>query len=182
MDPDATTLESPADPDTVGHVVVMGVSGSGKTTVATHLADRLGVTSAEGDEFHPAANLAKMAAGTPLTDADRAPWLATIRDWLSAEADAGRPGIVTCSALRRAYRDVLRDARGQVRFVHLDGPPELLAERMGGRTGHFMPATLLSSQLATLEPLQADEDGIVVGVAAEPADIVDTVVDRLDLA
>ncbi|NNU26841.1 gluconokinase [Isoptericola sediminis] len=181
MDTDVTTPVDRAAPDAVTHVVVMGVAGSGKTTVAALLAERLGVTYAEADQFHPPANIAKMTAGTPLTDDDRAPWLATIRDWLSAEADAGRPGVVTCSALRRAYRDVLRGAHGRVRFVHLDGPPELLAERMGGRTGHFMPATLLPSQLATLEPLGADEDGTTVSVAAEPADIVDTVVDRLHL-
>ncbi|MGF0115863.1 gluconokinase [Promicromonospora sp. Marseille-Q5078] len=157
------------------HVVVMGVAGSGKTTVAGLLADRLGVDVAEADEFHPAANIEKMSAGTPLTDADRAPWLAAIRDWLSTETDAGRPAVVTCSALKRAYRDVLRGARGRVRFVHLDGSPELLADRMAHRSGHFMPTTLLPSQLATLEPLEPDEDGITVDVAAPPQDVIDTV-------
>ncbi|WP_402461698.1 gluconokinase [Isoptericola aurantiacus] len=168
-------------PDAVTHVVVMGVAGSGKTTVATLLAARLGVDYAEADQFHSEANIAKMRSGTALTDDDRAPWLAAIRDWLSAEAESGRPGVVTCSALRRTYRDVLRSATGQVRFVHLDGPPELLAERMGGRSGHFMPTSLLPSQLATLEPLEDDEAGITVNVTADPAQIVDTAVGRLHL-
>lgn len=161
------------------HVVVMGVAGSGKTTIAALLAARLGVEYAEADRFHSDANIAKMSAGTPLTDADRAPWLAAIRDWLSAEADAGRPGVVTCSALKRAYRDELRTARGRVRFVHLTGSPELLAERMAHRSGHFMPTSLLPSQLATLEPLAHDEDGVTVDVAASPEEIADSVLARL---
>lgn len=161
------------------HIVVMGVAGSGKTTIATLLAERLGVDYAEADRFHSAENIAKMSAGTPLTDADRAPWLAAIRDWLSAEAEAGRPGVVTCSALKRAYRDVLRDARGRVWFVHLTGSPEVLAERMTHRTGHFMPTSLLPSQLATLEPLADDEDGITIDVSATPPEIVDAVLSRL---
>ncbi|WTM18047.1 gluconokinase [Isoptericola halotolerans] len=156
----------------------MGVAGSGKTTVARLLAERIGVEYAEADQFHSEANIAKMGAGTPLTDEDRAPWLAAIRDWLSAEADAGRPAVVTCSALKRTYRDVLRAARGQVWFLHLDGAPELLAERMTGRSGHFMPTSLLPSQLATLEPLADDEDGLTVDVAAPPEQIVDDVVAR----
>ncbi|WP_278236587.1 gluconokinase [Isoptericola sp. AK164] len=181
MDTDVTTpAHRPPDPTAVPHVVVMGVAGSGKTTVATLLAARLGVTYAEADQFHPAANIAKMSAGTPLTDADRAPWLATIRDWLSAEADAGRPGVVTCSALKRAYRDVLRAAHGQVLFVHLDGPPELLAERMEGRTGHFMPRSLLPSQLAALESLADDEHGLTLSITETPDTIVDAVADLLD--
>ncbi len=161
------------------HVVVMGVAGSGKTTIAGLLAARLGVEYAEADRFHSAANIAKMSAGTPLTDADRAPWLAAIRDWLSDQADAGRPGVVTCSALKRAYRDELRTARGRVRFVHLTGSPELLAERMAHRSGHFMPTSLLPSQLATLEPLAPDEDGVTVDVAASPEEIADAVLARL---
>ncbi|TWH32122.1 gluconate kinase (SKI family) [Isoptericola variabilis J7] len=130
----APVAAAPAPGLDVEHVVVMGVAGSGKTTVATLLAARLGVEYAEADEFHSPENIAKMSAGTPLTDADRAPWLAAIRDWLTAEADAGRPGVVTCSALKRSYRDVLRSARGRVRFVHLTGTPELLAERMSSRS------------------------------------------------
>ncbi|WP_277209281.1 gluconokinase [Isoptericola croceus] len=156
----------------------MGVAGSGKTTVARMLAERIGVEYAEADTFHSEANIAKMSTGTPLTDADRAPWLEAIRDWLTAEADAGRPTVVTCSALKRSYRDVLRTARGRVRFLHLHGSPEMLAERITGRSGHFMPTSLLPSQLATLEPLDDDEDGLTVDVAAPPEEIVDDVVAR----
>lgn len=163
----------------VAHVVVMGVAGSGKTTLAALLADRFGVTYAEADSFHSAENIAKMSAGTPLTDVDRAPWLAAIRDWLSTEADAGRRTVVTCSALKRTYRDVLRGARGRVRFVHLDGSAELLADRMTHRSGHFMPASLLPSQLATLEPLADDEDGLVLDVTATPEQLAATVSDWL---
>lgn len=161
------------------HVVVMGVAGSGKTTVARLLADRVGVEYAEADRFHSEANIATMSAGTPLTDEDRAPWLAAIRDWLSAEADAGRSAVVSCSALKRSYRDVLRAARGRVWFLHLHGSPELLAARMTGRSGHFMPPSLLPSQLATLEPLGHDEDGLTVDVAVPPEEIVDRVVATL---
>ncbi|AEG43512.1 gluconokinase [Isoptericola variabilis] len=175
----APVAAAPAPGLDVEHVVVMGVAGSGKTTVATLLAARLGVEYAEADEFHSPENIAKMSAGTPLTDADRAPWLAAIRDWLTAEADAGRPGVVTCSALKRSYRDVLRSARGRVRFVHLTGTPELLAERMAHRSGHFMPTSLLPSQLATLEPLGDDEDGLAVDVAAPPEEIAESVLARL---
>nr|WP_245852594.1 gluconokinase [Isoptericola jiangsuensis] len=153
----------------------MGVAGSGKTTIAGLLSDRLGLTLAEADEFHPAANIAKMSAGTPLTDADRAPWLAAIRDWLSTQADSGHAAVVTCSALKRDYRDVLRAAHGTVRFVHLDGSAALLADRIQERSGHFMPPALLPSQLADLEPLADDEDGLVVDVAAAPDEIVATV-------
>lgn len=160
------------------HLVVMGVAGSGKTTVATLLAQRTGTPQAEADDFHPEANVRKMAAGVPLTDADRQPWLERLRDWLTAEADAGRSAVVTCSALRRPYRDLLRTAHGRVRFVHLDGSPELLASRIGARTDHFMPATLLPSQLATLEPLDDDEDGFVLDVAHSPAELVDAVLER----
>ncbi|MCK9792515.1 gluconokinase [Isoptericola sp. 4D.3] len=168
MDTDVTSI-APA------HLVVMGVSGSGKTTIAGLLAERLGYDLAEADEFHPEANIAKMTAGTALTDEDRAPWLAAIRDWLGTETDAGRCAVVTCSALKRSYRDVLRAARGRVRFVHLHGSADLLAERMTHRSGHFMPPTLLPSQLATLEPLDDDEDGIVVDIADPPGAIVESV-------
>ncbi|WP_205710854.1 gluconokinase [Isoptericola sp. BMS4] len=154
------------------HVVVMGVAGSGKTTVAALLAERLGLDVAEADEFHPRANIEKMSAGTPLTDEDRWPWLRAIREWLESESDAGRSAVVTCSALKRSYRDELRRARGRVRFVHLAGSRDLLAERMAGRSGHFMPLSLLDSQLATLEPLEADEDGLVVDVTTPVRDVV----------
>ena len=165
-------------------VVVMGVAGCGKTTVAEELAARLGWPVADADDFHSPANVAKMRAGTPLTDEDRWPWLENIRDWLTgADGDV----VVTCSALRRAYRDVLRGGRvGQgeprVRFVHLHGTRELLADRMGARQGHFMPLTLLDSQLDTLEPLEPDEDGLVVDIDATPAGIVDAALDGLGLS
>nr|WP_197683514.1 gluconokinase [Jiangella alkaliphila] len=162
------------------HLVVMGVSGSGKTTVATRLADRLGRPFAEADDMHPPANVAKMSAGTPLTDADRRPWLATVRDWLTGQAEQGRGAVVTCSALRRVYRDVLREAAGGVTFVHLDGDPELLAERMAARKGHFMPSSLLRSQLDTLEPLEPDEDGVRVPIDGTPDEIVAEALRRLE--
>ena len=159
-------------------LIVMGVAGSGKTTVAVDLARRLGWPYAEADDFHSAANKAKMSAGVPLDDADRQPWLANIRDWISDQ-----PGdvVVTCSALRRRYRDTLREAGARVRFVHLHGPEELLASRIGARTGHYMPPALLRSQLDTLEPLEPDEDGVVISIAGGPEEIVDAALAALDL-
>ncbi len=153
-------------------VVVMGVAGSGKTTVAAQLALRLDAVFAEGDDFHSPANVAKMSAGRPLTDADRRPWLAAIRDWLAEQHAAGRAAVVPCSALKRAYRDLLREA-GPVRFVHLTGSPELLAARIEARAGHFMKPEMLASQLATLEPLGPDEPGVSIDVAAPPERIVE---------
>ena len=160
-------------------VVVMGVAGSGKTTVARALAARLGWVFAEADDFHSVANVDKMRAGTPLTDEDRQPWLEDVRAWLD-----GCPGdaVITCSALRRRYRDVLRGAQARVRFLHLSGSRETLSARMGARVGHFMPVSLLESQLATLEPLEPDEDGAVVDVDAEPDVIVDRALAALGLA
>lgn len=158
--------------------MVMGVAGCGKTTVSEALGDRLGWPVADADDFHPAENVAKMRAGTPLTDDDRWPWLVRIREWLDA-ADGDR--VVTCSALRRSYRDVLRGARVRVRFVHLHGERELLSRRMEARKGHFMPFGLLESQLATLEPLQPDEDGVVVDVDGSPEQIVEAALRALDL-
>ena len=152
-------------------IVVMGVAGSGKTVVGEALAARLGLPLLEGDQFHPQANIEKMSSGTPLTDADRWPWLDAI-----ARAMREAPGgvIVACSALRRAYRDRLRAGAGKpVVFVFLDGSRETIAARLGARKGHFMPPSLLASQLATLEPPPADEAG-VVRVAIEPP--VETVV------
>jgi gluconokinase len=151
-------------------LVVMGVAGCGKSTVAELLADRLGWPLGEADDWHPAANVAAMTAGTALTDADRAPWLLAVRDWIDAQdGDC----VLTCSALRRSYRDVLRTAAARVRFVHLAGSREQLAERLAARTGHFMPPALLDSQLATLEPLGADEDGVVVPVDGTPVEVAD---------
>ncbi len=147
-------------------LVVMGVAGSGKSTLAVRLARRLHWPFQEGDALHPQANVDKMAAGQPLDDADREPWLQLIAAWIDARAAAGEPGIVTCSALKRGYRDVLR--RDFVRFVHLAGDRALLAQRMLERSGHFMPPTLLDSQLATLEAPGADEAVITVDIALAP--------------
>ena len=143
-------------------IVVMGVSGSGKTTIGGMLAARLGVPYAEADDFHPMANIAKMAAGQPLDDADRVPWLDAIADWLAGRGPRG--GVVSCSALRRRYRDRLRAAAPGLLFAHLDGAPELIAARLGARTGHFMPPGLLDSQFEALEPLEPGEAGAVVAI------------------
>ncbi len=161
------------------HVVVMGVAGTGKSTVARALAERLGWPFGEGDDLHPAANVAKMAAGIPLEDADRWPWLDAIAAWTAEQAAAGNSTIVTCSALRRTYRDRLRAAAPGTVFVHLVGSPALLAERMTARKDHFMPTSLLGSQLETLEPLEADEPGFTVDVELPAAAIVDEVLDQL---
>ncbi len=155
-------------------IVVMGVSGVGKTTVARLLADRLDLPYAEADDFHPAANIAKMSAGTPLDDHDRQPWLRALGGWLGERAAAGSGGVVTCSALKRDYRDVLRAACPDAFFLHLSGSHDLIGDRLAHRTGHFMPPSLLDSQYAVLEPLQADERGTVLDVDAAP----DTLVER----
>lgn len=165
--------------DTV--VVVMGVSGSGKTTVARALAERLGWPFAEADDFHPPANIEKMTAGTALTDEDRWPWLEAVRDWLTARASDGQGAVVTCSALKRSYRDLLRTSGGRVLFLHLTGERDVLASRMGGRSGHFMPSSLLDSQLATLQPLGGDEPGLGASVLLGPEEIVEAAVRELHL-
>ena len=144
------------------------------------LADRLGWPMAEADEFHPAVNIAKMESGTPLTDVDREPWLRSLRDWISEQDAAGQATVVTCSALKRAYRDLLRGASARVRFVHLNGTREVIGGRLAGRSGHFMPPSLLDSQFADLQPLGADEDGITVDVDATPEHIVAEVRDDLE--
>jgi gluconokinase len=162
-------------------IIVMGVSGVGKTTVAQGIARAMGWEFAEGDDFHSAANKAKMAAGHPLTDEDRWPWLRSIAAWIDDYAAAGRSSVVTCSALRRVYRDLLRDNRSGVRFCELEAPERLIADRLANRRGHYMPASLLGSQLATLEPLQADEPGVVVSVAATPDQIVAEALAKLGL-
>ena len=150
------------------HIVVMGVSGCGKTTVAEGLADALGWSFDEGDQFHPPANIAKMSAHMPLTDEDRWPWLQALAERIAAHENAGRSSILSCSALRRAYRDILRSGAPRVRFLHLHGERAVLAARLGARADHFFPPDLLDSQFATLEPLGPDEDGIVVDVALDP--------------
>ena len=165
----------------VQHLVIMGVAGSGKTTLATLLTERLGWPYAEADEFHPAANIEKMSAGTPLTDEDRWPWLEAIRDWLTAQTRAGTSSIVTCSALKASYRAVLRAAEGRVHFVHLTADASVLAERMTSRSGHFMPPTLLPSQLSTLQPLADGEDGITIVVDVPPEAVADRTVEAFGL-
>jgi gluconokinase len=157
-------------------VVVMGVSGSGKTTVAVELARRLGWEFTEGDDHHPAANVEKMRAGTPLDDADREPWLRGLAAWIAERERAGTSCVLTCSALKRSYRDVLRRGNASVFFAHVDVPEAVLAERLAQRTDHHMPASLLTSQLATLEPLQDDEPGITVSGTGEPTGVVDAIV------
>ncbi|WP_041811533.1 gluconokinase [Rhodococcus jostii] len=150
------------------HIVVMGVTGCGKTTVAQQLSELTGHRFLDADDLHPPSNVEKMAAGIPLTDDDRAPWLAVVRDRLQALSDQGRRGVVACSALRQSYRDILRDVSDPVLFVHLTGEREVIHGRMQARSGHFMPPALLDSQFALLEPLDADEFGVVLDVAPAP--------------
>ncbi|MER1995436.1 MAG: gluconokinase [Arthrobacter sp.] len=164
------------------HLVIMGAAGSGKTTVATTLSEHLGWIAAEADEFHSAANIAGMSAGVPLTDEDRWPWLESIRDWMGAQAQNGRSTIVACSALKRSYREVLSGAEGRVQFVHLTGAAEVLAERMESRRGHYMPLSLLPSQLQALEPLEPDEDGLTVDFLQPPGRISADILEGLLLA
>ncbi|WP_051830964.1 MULTISPECIES: gluconokinase [Streptomyces] len=154
-------------------VVVMGVSGVGKTTLARMLADRLDLPFAEADDFHPAANIAKMSAGIPLDDEDRAPWLRAIGAWLKERTEAGTGGVVTCSALKHRYRDTLRAACPGAFFLHLSGGHELVEDRLNHRAGHFMPPSLLDSQYAALEPLAADERGAVLDVGPSPEELVE---------
>jgi gluconokinase len=150
-------------------VVVMGVSGSGKSTVGAALARRLGVPFADADSFHPAVNVAKMAEGTPLDDDDRRPWLDAVGQWLADHDD----GVMSCSALKRRYRDQLRSHRTDIAFLYLTGSQELIGARQAGRPGHFMPSSLLISQFKALEPLDPDEKGMVIDVGQS----VDTIVE-----
>ncbi|GIJ44914.1 gluconokinase [Virgisporangium aliadipatigenens] len=154
-------------------MVVMGVAGSGKTTIGRLLAERLGVPYAEADDFHPAANVDKMTAGVPLDDADRAPWLDAIAEWIGGQRDKG--GVVTCSALRHPYRERLRRADADLWFLHLDVPKDVIAERMAKREGHFMPPSLIDSQFAALEPLHEGEAGAKVDATRAPERIVEDV-------
>jgi gluconokinase len=158
--------------ETPTSIVVMGVSGSGKSTVAAGLVERLGWEFAEGDDFHPPANVEKMRSGTPLDDEDRWPWLRDLAAWIGAHERAGESVVVTCSALKRAYRDVLREGHPSVWFAHVTADAELLRERVTHRAGHYMPSTLLDSQLALLEPLQDDEPGAGVSGAGAPEHVV----------
>jgi len=161
---------------TTVHVVVMGVAGSGKSTVAAVLRDEYGMELAEGDDFHPPANIAKMAGGEPLTDDDRWPWLEALADWTAGRRAAGRSTVVTCSALKRAYRDVLRGPDPDTFFLHLRGDEELLRQRIESRE-HFMPASLLRSQFEALEDLQADERGVAVDAALAVPELSRTVLE-----
>jgi gluconokinase len=157
-------------------LVVMGVSGSGKSTVGAALAQRLGVPFADADDLHPAANIAKMSAGQALTDEDRRPWLDTIGAWLADHDERG--GVMSCSALKGSYRDQLRRYAPRLRLLHLDGSPEVIQRRQASRPGHFMPASLLASQFATLEPLADDEHGVVLDVDQSVDAIVDQFVSQ----
>ena len=157
-------------------IVVMGVSGSGKSTVGAALAQRLRVPFADADDFHPEANVAKMSAGHALNDEDRYPWLDAIGDWLAEHCGAG--GVMSCSALKRKYRDQLRKHCPRVHFLHLSGSPEVIGRRQASRPGHFMPASLLASQFDTLEPLEADEHGVVVDVDQDIDAVVENYLTR----
>ncbi|AXA93000.1 gluconokinase [Massilia sp. YMA4] len=156
----------------------MGVSGCGKSSVGIALAQALGVRFVEGDQYHPAANVAKMAAGIPLTDDDRKEWLHSLQAEISAAAAAGTGLVVSCSALKRRYRDLLRAGDPALRFAHLDGSRELIAARMAARQGHYMPLSLLDSQLATLEPLQDDEAGLRLDIGTEVPALVRAILAR----
>ncbi|MGW6292332.1 gluconokinase [Streptomyces sp. NPDC055058] len=158
-------------------VVVMGVTGTGKTTIGVLLAARFGVPYAEGDDLHSRANVAKMSSGVPLTDEDRGPWLDAIGAWARDRAGAG--GVISGSALRRAYRDRVRAAAPGIVFVHLTGDRALIASRLARRQGHFMPTELLASQLAALQPLEPDEAGVTVDVSGTPEETTDRVVEAL---
>lgn len=163
------------------HLVFMGVSGSGKSTVARAVQERLGWEMAEGDDFHPPENVAKMREGTPLTDADRKGWLESLAEWAAARDAKGEPTIMACSALRRIYRDVLRRGGEGTFFVHCTGDKHMLLDRMNARE-HFMPPSLLESQLDTLENLQSDEEGMDVDPALPVDRLVALVLARLDLS
>ena len=166
----------------VGHLILMGVAGCGKTTAATNLHNALGRPVAEADDFHPEANIAKMSRGAPLTDADRRPWLESLRAWMSEQADRGTRTIVTCSALKRSYRDLLVGAHGRVFFIHLVADEEALRERMEHREGHFMPSALLPWQFADLEPLADDEDGVTVTSRPTPEQTLEAILAALETA
>jgi len=176
-------------------LVMMGVSGCGKSTVAAMLSGRLQWPFAEGDDLHPRANVEKMAAGHPLTDLDRWPWLAKVRCWIRDRIKAGEPGVITCSALRRSYRDLLRGeavdgsglapdpdlGTGAELFVYLRGSREVIGARLAARHGHFMPPGLLDSQFAVLQEPGPDENQLTVDIGPEPAEITQTIIDRLGL-
>ena len=162
-------------------LIVMGVSGSGKSTIADKLAERLSWDFEDGDIFHPASNIAKMSAGQPLTDVDRRPWLQAIADEIDRVCKAGERTVIACSALKRAYRDILVHGRDDVRIVYLEGTQKLIADRLALRKGHFMPPGLLASQFKTLERPGANERPIIVSIDAPVERIVDDIVTQLNL-
>ncbi len=162
-------------------LIVMGVSGSGKTTIAEKLGERLGWKCEDGDKYHPKSNVEKMSAGHPLTDEDRRPWLQAIADKIDQVCEAGEHAVVACSALKRAYRDILVHGRDDVRIVYLDGAQKLIAGRLAARKGHFMPPGLLDSQFKTLEPPGSDENPIAVSIDAPVEAIVEDIVAKLGL-
>ena len=162
-------------------LVVMGVSGSGKSTIADKLAERLGWAFEDGDKFHPASNVAKMSAGHPLTDEDRWPWLQAIADEIDRVCKAGERAVIACSALKRAYRDILVHGRSDVRIVFLNGNQDLIAGRLAARKGHFMPPGLLDSQFKTLEPPDESENPVTVSIDASVEAIIDDIVRQLKL-
>ena len=166
----------------VEHLVLMGVSGCGKTTAALNLHNALGWPVAEADDFHSKANIDKMSRGIALSDEDRWPWLESMRDWMSERAADGVRTIVTWSALKRSYRDLLSSARGRVFFIHLLAQADELQERMAHREGHFMPPSLLPSQFAALEPLSDDEDGVAVVSRATPEETFEAILTALEQA
>lgn len=162
-------------------LVVMGVSGCGKSTVAALLAGRLAWPFEEGDALHPQANIEKMTAGHPLTDEDRAPWLQKVAAWVEEQLDAGQSGLITCSALKRAYRDVINRRGSGIVFVYLSGTRETIAARLTARHGHYMPASLLDSQFAALEEPTPDEPEITIDVGPAPGVIAQHIVEQLNL-
>ncbi|NVI92904.1 gluconokinase [Actinomadura sp. BRA 177] len=162
-------------------ILIAGVSGSGKTTIGTLLAERLGWEYAEADAFHSDANIAKMREGHPLTDADRLPWLRSIAAWITDRLATDRPGVVTCSALKRKYRDLLAGGNPGVAMVLLDGDRDLIAGRMKARKGHFFKATLLDTQFADLELPAADEDVLLASITGSPEETVAHIIKSLNL-
>lgn len=161
------------------HLVVFGVSGAGKSTVGRRLAEAFHYDFADADDFHSAESIRKMSAGIPLTSADREPWLRSVRDWMCQRAAEGKGTAIACSALKRVYRDQLRDVPGDVTFIHLDGSREMIEARLARRLEHFMPVSLLGSQFEALEPLSPDEHGIVVDAGASVDSIVSSVREAL---
>lgn len=165
--------------DMPAFIVVMGVSGCGKSTIAPQLAEGLHWRFADADSFHPQSNIDKMRTGTPLTDADRGPWLRAIADWMEQMRRSGGCAVIACSALKRGYRDILTDGRRDILFVYLEGEFDLIEQRLAARLGHFMPTTMLASQFAALEVPQADEPAMTVPIVAQPNEIVSSIMTRL---